>query len=132
MRTASSQSMAKRLLELRQGLFEFIPKDVALSAGVEKLFFVQNVTNGIDVAQARGVVLLTLEELHIPAFEYAPTEIKKALTGHGRAEKVAVQAMVCRLLGLQQQSIQDDAADGLAVAISHYQSRLATKRPIIQ
>jgi len=93
-------------------------------AAVEKLFFARNVTTAIAVGQARGVVMLCLEQFGIETFEYTPKEVKQAVAGYGSAEKRQVQEMVRALLQLHSIPKPDDAADALAIAITH----LSTKR----
>ena len=90
---------------------------------VEKLFFAQNVTTAINVAQARGVILLCGKQAGLELFEYTPLQIKMALTGYGRATKQQIQEMVRILLGLSETPKPDDCADALAVALVHNQSR---------
>ena len=94
------------------------------TAAVEKLFFQRNVSTAIAVGQARGVVMLALQQAHIEPFEYTPNEVKQAVAGYGSAEKRQVQEMVRALLGLDSIPRPDDAADALAIAITH----LNTKR----
>jgi crossover junction endodeoxyribonuclease RuvC len=86
---------------------------------VEKLFFAQNVTTAMTVAQARGVVLLAGKQAGLEIFEYTPLQIKQALTGYGRAEKKQIQEMVRVVLGLKEVPKPDDCADALAAAITH-------------
>lgn len=86
---------------------------------VEQLFFFRNVTTAMSVAQARGVMLLTGRQKEIPLAEYTPMQVKMTLTGHGRASKREVQECVKDLLGLEKIPKPDDAADGLALAITH-------------
>ncbi|MBI5297630.1 MAG: crossover junction endodeoxyribonuclease RuvC [Chloroflexi bacterium] len=94
------------------------------TAAVEKLFFQRNVSTAIAVGQARGVVMLALEQAGIDAFEYTPNEVKQAVAGYGSADKRQVQDMVRALLQLDSIPKPDDAADALAIAITH----LNTKR----
>ncbi|MCA9347281.1 crossover junction endodeoxyribonuclease RuvC [Candidatus Saccharibacteria bacterium] len=89
---------------------------------VEKLFFAQNVTTAMAVAQARGVVMLVGKQSKLEIHEYTPLQIKMGLTGYGRASKQQIQEMVRVLLGLQQIPKPDDAADALAVALVHAHS----------
>lgn len=89
---------------------------------VEKLFFAQNVTTALSVAQARGVVLLCGQQKGLTIFEYTPLQIKMALTGYGRAEKKQMQEMVRVILGLKETPQPDDCADALAAALCHMQS----------
>lgn len=106
--------------QLRDLLDEYKPE----TAAVEKLFFQRNVTTALAVGQARGVVMLCLQQSGIEAFEYTPNEIKQAVAGYGSAQKKQVQEMVRTLLLLNEIPKPDDAADALAVAITH----LHTKR----
>jgi crossover junction endodeoxyribonuclease RuvC len=111
--------LPSRLLELYDGLnevFETCKPDVV---SVEKLFFSKNITTGIAVAEARGIVLLVAEQHKIPVFEYTPNEIKKTLTGYGSAGKPQMEEMVRVHLGLDKKPKPDDAADALAAAITH-------------
>ncbi len=109
---------ASRLLEL------FKPDAVA----VERLFFVQNVTNGIQVAQARGVLVLAAALAGLPVGEFSPTEAKTAVVGYGHADKRQVQEMVKRLLSLDALPKPDDAADALAMAICQVQTGIVQQR----
>ena len=86
---------------------------------VEQLFFFRNVTTAISVAQARGVIILTGRQQNITLAEYTPMQVKMTLTGHGRASKREVQDMVKDLLELERIPKPDDAADALALAITH-------------
>lgn len=106
--------------ELRDIVHEYHPE----IAAVEKLFFSRNVTTALAVGQARGVVMLCLEQAGIEAFEYTPNEVKQAVAGYGSAQKKQVQEMVRALLVLDSIPKPDDAADALAIAITH----LSTKR----
>jgi crossover junction endodeoxyribonuclease RuvC len=106
--------------QLRKLLEEYKPD----TAAVEKLFFQRNVTTALAVGQARGVVMLALQQAGIESFEYTPNEIKQAVAGYGSAQKKQVQEMVRTLLLLDEIPKPDDAADALAVAITH----LHTKR----
>lgn len=94
------------------------------TAAVEKLFFSRNVTTALAVGQARGVVMLCMQQAGVEPFEYTPNEIKQAVAGYGGAQKKQVQEMVRALLQLESTPKPDDAADALAVAITH----LNTKR----
>ncbi|MEJ2748732.1 MAG: crossover junction endodeoxyribonuclease RuvC, partial [Anaerolineae bacterium] len=91
------------------------------TAGIEEVFFGRNITTAISVGQARGVLMLALANAGIPIGEYSPPKIKDAVTGYGKANKAQVQLMVRNLLDLEETPRPDDAADGLAVAITHYQ-----------
>ena len=119
-KTTPDDEMAQRLLqihtELRALLMEYKPD----TAGVEELFFGRNATTAITVGQARGVLLLCLAQTSIPFGEYSPPKIKNAVAGYGNANKAQMQLMVRHLLDLEETPRPDDAADGLAIAITHY------------
>ncbi len=114
----------KRLLALYRELKELIFLHRPDSVAVEKLFFQRNISTAITVGQARGVILLAIAEAGLDVGEYTPNEVKQAVVGYGSAGKKQVQEMVRTLLGLTEIPKPDDAADALAVAITH----LHTKR----
>ncbi|MBO4322031.1 MAG: crossover junction endodeoxyribonuclease RuvC [Clostridia bacterium] len=101
------------------GLIERYSPD---AVSVEELFFNTNITTGIRVAEARGVILLCAENYGVPVFEYTPLQAKQAVVGYGRAEKRQIISMVTRLLSLPEPPSPDDAADALAIAICHAHS----------
>ena len=109
--------METRLLKIYREFCEILEEFKPDCVAVEQLFFNKNVTTGITVAQARGIILLGAAERSIPIVEYTPSEVKQAVVGYGKAEKAQVQYMVQRLLGLKELPRPDDAADGLAIAI---------------
>lgn len=86
---------------------------------VEELFYNNNAKTVINVAQARGVIILAGENHHIPVFEYTPLQVKQGVVGYGRAEKKQVQQMVKNILGLSEVPKPDDTADAVAIAICH-------------
>jgi crossover junction endodeoxyribonuclease RuvC len=100
-------------------LTDIISTNKPEAMAVEKLFFAQNVTTAMTVAQARGVVLLAGRQAGMQIFEYTPLQIKQALTGYGRAEKRQIQEMVKVILKLKEYPKPDDCADALAAAITH-------------
>lgn len=106
-----------RLKHIHEETVALIEQFKPQAFAVEKLFFKKNVTTGIGVAQARGVLLLAA--CGLPLFEYTPMEIKRRVAGSGRAQKFQVQAMVQRLLGLAVAPRPDDAADAVAVALCY-------------
>lgn len=109
--------IGERLLTLERDLnqlFETFKPDRVV---VEELVFVENVTTGIAVGEARGVILLVAARYGVPIIELAPTQVKLGVTGYGHAEKAQVQDMVCRILKLETRPAPDDAADALALAI---------------
>ena len=89
------------------------------AVAIEELFFGQNVTTGIGVAQSRGVILLAIQQAGLPIYPYKPAQVKQAVVGYGNATKHQVQDMTKRLLGLQAMPKPDDAADAIAIALCH-------------
>ena len=118
--TKAHTPMQERLQIIYEDLNSLLSEYKPDTAAVEELFFGRNVTTAITVGQARGVLLLALSQANIPFGEYSPPKIKDAVTGYGKAEKPQVQMMVRNLLNLDEIPRPDDAADGLAVAITHY------------
>lgn len=112
----------KRLLTLHQRLSEIILLHRPDCGAVEKLFFSRNVTTAIAVGQARGVALLCLAENGMPVAEYTPMQVKQAVSGYGGADKKQVQIMVQVILNMDELPRPDDAADALAIAITHLHS----------
>lgn len=108
-----------RLLEIYNGLTEIIAESEPQYMSIEKLFFNQNVTTAMSVAQARGVAMLTGRQASLELFEYTPLQIKQTLTGYGRATKQQIQEMVRVQLELAEVPKPDDCADALAAAITH-------------
>ena len=117
--TLVNSEESDRLITIYEELTQIISEVKPHVMAVEKLFFAQNVTTAIHVAQARGVILLTGKQAGLELHEYTPLQIKMALTGYGRATKSQIQEMVRVLLGLQEIPKPDDAADALAVALIH-------------
>ena len=120
--TSKDQSFPKRLQTIEEDLKLIIGKYQPNEVALEELFFNNNVTTAINVAQARGVILLTLIKECGNLYEYTPLQIKQALTGYGRADKHQIQEMIKLLLGLKSVPRPDDAADALAIALTHAQT----------
>lgn len=112
---------ARRLQIIYEKLNDLLETYEPDQAAVEELFFGRNITTAIKVGQARGVLLLALANAGIPLAEYSPPKIKESVSGYGNASKQQVQFMVQNILGLDELPKPDDAADGLAVALTHYQ-----------
>jgi crossover junction endodeoxyribonuclease RuvC len=117
--TTPEDTAPDRLVTLYRELQDLLRAHKPDTAAVEKLFFQRNVSTAIAVGQARGVVLLALAQAGIEVFEYTPNEVKQAVAGYGSAGKRQVQEMVRVLLSLEDIPKPDDAADALAVAITH-------------
>ena len=117
--TPKDESFPVRLAMLEQGLNKLYEKYKPEEISVEELFFSKNVTTGIQVAHARGVILLSAVKYCGKLFEYTPNQIKQALTGYGKADKVQMMHVVQSILRLKNIPRPDDAADALAVALCH-------------
>ncbi|MBQ3353120.1 crossover junction endodeoxyribonuclease RuvC [Candidatus Saccharibacteria bacterium] len=117
-KTTVDAPLPSRLKELYDSLAEVFEETKPDLVAVEKLFFSKNITTGIAVAEARGIVLLVAEQKGLTVYEYSPNEIKKSLTGYGSATKAQMEEMARVHLGLEKKPKPDDAADALAVAIT--------------
>lgn len=115
--TPAAMPLPQRLVLIQDGLVDLIETHRPDLVAVERLFFNKNVQTALAVGHARGVALLTAARYGLPVYEYGPSEVKIAVTGHGRAEKGQVQRMVQTVLGLAVLPRPDDAADALAIAI---------------
>ena len=120
--TPAGLPLAARLGQLERDMEELIAQLRPEAIAVEELFFSNNITTGIAVAHARGIILCTAAKSGIPLFEYTPMQVKQAVVGYGLAEKRQVMDMVRRLLKLKAVPRPDDAADALALAICHARS----------
>jgi crossover junction endodeoxyribonuclease RuvC len=118
-KTPRTLSFANRLLLLQTDLKKLLTLHSVSSCAIEKIFFSTNVKTAIAVAHARGVLIVTLAENKIPVAEYTPSQIKKSITGSGSADKKSVQRMLMTLLGLSTSIVQDDAADAVAMGLTH-------------
>jgi crossover junction endodeoxyribonuclease RuvC len=116
--TPPSLPMPQRLEIIFNELTRLIEKHKPERAAVEEMFFGKNITTAITVAQGRGVILLTLVQAGLPIHEYKPNFIKQSIAGYGGAKKPQMQEMVRMLLNLDSIPRPDDAADGLAIAIT--------------
>jgi crossover junction endodeoxyribonuclease RuvC len=121
--TPKDASAPARLEMLYNELSDLLKEYHPDTAAVEKLFFSRNVTTALAVGQARGVVMLCMQQAGIEPFEYTPNEIKQAVAGYGGAQKKQIQEMVRALLQLDSIPKPDDAADALAIAITHLNTR---------
>ena len=123
--TQPGQPLPQRLRAIFKGVNQlmetFQPEDVAF----EELFFSKNITTGMAVSAARGVALVAVAEKTDNLFEYTPMQIKQAITGYGKADKHQIQMMVRLMLSMNETPHPDDAADALAVAITHANSMRA-------
>lgn len=125
--TPKEETLPVRLAMLEEGINKIVDKYNPEEIALEELFFTKNITTGIAVAQARGVILLSCVKRCGKLFEYTPMQIKQALTGYGRADKQQIQQVVASLLRLKTIPRPDDAADALAIALCHaFTSRFGT------
>ncbi len=119
--TPAHTDIESRLYMIEKDLESLIEKYKPDEMAIEELFFTNNITTGIAVAEARGVILCTAHKLGVKISEYTPLQVKQAVVGYGRAEKGQVIAMVTSLLKLPKPPKPDDTADALAIAICHSQ-----------
>lgn len=117
--TPKDKSLPVRLAMLEDGINKILNKFKPAEIAVEELFFSKNITTGIPVAHARGVMLLTCIKYCGRLYEYTPNQIKQSLTGYGKADKIQMQRVVTSMLHLEKIPRPDDAADALAVALCH-------------
>jgi crossover junction endodeoxyribonuclease RuvC len=122
-RTAALASFPNKLLTIHTRLAVLLAECAPDCVAIESLFHANNVRSALKLGHARGVAMLAAVEAGLPVVEYTPAEIKRAVVGHGRAEKHQVQHMVKLLLGLPAVPSPHDAADALAVAICHVHSQ---------
>ncbi|MFH2109371.1 MAG: crossover junction endodeoxyribonuclease RuvC [Patescibacteria group bacterium] len=117
--TQANTIMSSRLLTLYHEIEKLLDKHKPKEIVIERIFFNTNVKTALSVGQARGVIMLAAETRNIPLFEYTALQAKLILTGYGRAKKKEMQLAVPKYLNLTEKIKQDDAADGLAMAITH-------------
>ena len=117
--TKAGEPFADRLASIYTDLEYLIKKYKPEALAIEKLYFNTNTTTAIDVAQARGVIILGAKKNRLDIYEYTPLQVKQSVTGYGRAEKHQVMEMVKSLLNLKAVPKPDDTADALALAICH-------------
>ncbi len=120
--TEAGVKFSTRLAKIYHDICDIIQRTRPDAMSIEKLFFNTNTTTAIDVAQARGVILLAASLNNIPIFEYTPLQVKSAVTGYGRAEKKQVMDMIKNILRLERIPKPDDTADALALAVCHAHS----------
>lgn len=120
--TNAGQNFDLRLEIIYNRMNDILDKCMPDVMAVEKLYFQNNQKTAIDVAQARGVILLSAKLKGVPIFEYTPLQVKTAVTGYGKAKKEQVMEMTRRLLKLEAVPKPDDTADALAIAICHTQA----------
>ena len=120
--TPAGMDFSARLEIIYEDMKELLKVAQPDVVAIEELFFGQNVTTGIGVAQSRGVILLAIRQAGLEVFQYKPMQVKQAVVGYGNATKHQVQDMTKRLLGLNAMPKPDDAADAIAIALCHGRS----------
>jgi len=126
-RSKPSESLALRLKSIYNGIVRVVREYEPQAAAFESLFYATNVQSALKLGHVRGVSILAAVEASVPVFEYSPLEVKSAVTGYGRGEKLQVQQMVRTLLKLKTAPQPYDASDALAVAICHVHSNRFNK-----
>ncbi len=119
LRTNPKEELAQRLHSIHLGMTDLLARHKPDAVAVESIFNSKNVRTTVVLGHARGVILLTAEQAHIPIAEYAPATVKQAVVGRGRAAKSQVGYMVAQLLRLRSAPTPSDAADGVALALTH-------------
>lgn len=122
-KTSPKTEMSDRLNEISKQLAEIIERFKPEAVAVEQIFFTNNAKTAIAVGQARGVILFTAARAGVKVSEYTPLQVKQALTGYGKADKKQIQYMVKTILKCPEIPKPDDAADAVAIAITHLNSR---------
>ncbi|WP_312644748.1 crossover junction endodeoxyribonuclease RuvC [Hydrogenoanaerobacterium sp.] len=117
--TPAGMLFERRLEIIYNDMVRIIQKYKPDAMSIEKLFFTNNKTTGIDVAQARGVILLAARQNNVAIYEYTPMQVKQSVVGYGKAIKAQVQEMTKSILKLESVPKPDDTADALAMAICH-------------
>ncbi len=120
--TEAGEKFSRRLEIIYEDVNTILRKWKPSALSLEKLYFTNNKTTAIGVAEARGVILLAAQQNGIPVFEYTPLQVKQAVTGYGQAQKRQVMEMTRKLLCLREVPKPDDTADALAMAICHGQA----------
>lgn len=120
--TPKTERFPERLKYIGEQIVKLVDQYKPDEIAIEELFFQKNAKTAILVAEARGVILYVCECLNKPLYEYTPLQIKQSLTGYGRAEKKQIQEMVKLILKMPEIPKPDDAADALAVALTHMQT----------
>jgi crossover junction endodeoxyribonuclease RuvC len=117
--TNAKESLSERLLDIHEFLEQLFKEHKPDSVAVEEVYYFKNAKTVIGVSQARGVILLAIEQAKLPLFNYTPLQVKSTIAGYGKAQKPQVQLMVKTQLGLKAVPKPDDAADACAIALTH-------------
>ncbi len=120
--TPPNSDFSRRLEMIYEDMRQLLELANPDAVAIEELFFGQNVTTGINVAQSRGVILLAIQQFGAPVYAYKPMQVKQSVVGYGNATKHQVQDMTRRILRLEKLPKPDDAADAIAIALCHARS----------
>jgi len=130
--TPAGADFSARLEMIYEDMRQLLELSRPDAVAIEELFFGQNVTTGIGVAQSRGVILLAIRQAGLEVYQYKPMQVKQAVVGYGNATKHQVMDMTKRILGLSQSPKPDDAADAVAIALCHARSSTSLLAKAIQ
>lgn len=121
--TDKKKDLPERLREIYEALEYLIKKYHPQELAIEELFFFKNQKTAMQVAQARGVIIVCAKNYNLAIFEYTPLQVKQAIVGYGRGDKKQVQKMIKLHLAGQKTPVQDDTADAVAVGLTHLQTK---------
>lgn len=122
--TPKTMTAGERLVMIRRDMMSLLEEYQPCAAAVEAIFFFKNAKTVIPVSQARGVIVESISACGVPVADYTPMQVKMCLTGYGKADKAMIQETVANLLNLSEIIKPDDAADALAIAVSHARMRI--------
>ena len=123
--TEKDTPFEQRLVEIYEGVLDICKRYKPEALSIEKLYYQHNQTTVIGVAEARGVILLAAAQCGVPIYEYTPMQVKQAVVGYGKAEKRQVMDMTRRFLHMEKMPRPDDAADAIAIALTHAAAGMA-------
>ncbi len=123
LRTLAKENFVERLEKIYKGINSLIKEYKPDEIAIEKIFFGKNTKTAMQIGEVRGIILLTAIQNNIQIFEYTPLQVKQAITSYGQADKHQIQKMVKLILKLKEIPKPDDAADALAIAITHCHSK---------
>lgn len=119
--TSPDDKIEKRLFEIQNDLKKILDQYIEIKiCSIEKIFFVKNVTNGINVSMSKGVVLSTLYNYGINIVEYSPMKIKKTISGYGMADKISMRKMIWQMFPSVKTCKQDDTLDAIAIGATYF------------
>ena len=123
LRTSVKENFVERLEQIYKGVNSLIKEYKPDEIAIEKIFFAKNAKTAMQIGEVRGIILLTAIQNKVPIFEYTPLQVKLTIASYGQADKSQIQKMVKLILKLKEIPKPDDAADALAIAITHCHSK---------